>query len=194
MIECFENFKSDKSISIFDVDDTLVVSKSKIRVHNPKTGYWASLTPQEFNTFSHRHGDKLDFSDFSDIEKLKAGKIIEWVFNILKRTLSKGKPVGIITARGDSKLIYDFLIHHDVKINKELIFAVNDPVHKYKGTTAQKKKQAFMDLINIGFRDFRFFDDDRENIKLAKELEKEHPEVNMHTVLIKQKWIPTYND
>ena len=40
-----------KSITIFDVDDTLVVTRSKIKVHNPKTGFSAELTPQEFNTF-----------------------------------------------------------------------------------------------------------------------------------------------
>ena len=39
------------AITIFDVDDTLVVTKSKIKVHNPKTGFSAELTPQEFNTF-----------------------------------------------------------------------------------------------------------------------------------------------
>ena len=43
-----------KSITIFDVDDTLVVTRSKIKVHNPKTGFSAELTPQEFNTFQKR--------------------------------------------------------------------------------------------------------------------------------------------
>ena len=41
-----------KNITIFDVDDTLVVTRSKIKVHNPKTGFEVDLTPQEFNTLS----------------------------------------------------------------------------------------------------------------------------------------------
>ena len=57
-----------KSITIFDVDDTLVVTRSKIKVHNPKTGFSTDLTPQEFNTFQKRPHDKMDFSDFRDIE------------------------------------------------------------------------------------------------------------------------------
>ena len=78
-----KSYKS--SITIFDVDDTLVITKSKIKVINPKTGYSSELTPQEFNTFKKRRGDEMDFSDFRNVDILKAGKIIEWVFNILKR-------------------------------------------------------------------------------------------------------------
>ena len=92
-------------ITIFDVDDTLVVTRSKIKVHNPKTGYEIELTPQEFNTFKKRPNDKMDFSDFQSIDILKAGKIIEWVFAILKRTIAKGSPVGIITARDDASFL-----------------------------------------------------------------------------------------
>ena len=79
-------FEANKrnAITIFDVDDTLVVTRSKIKVHNPKTGFFKELTPQEFNTFKKRPNDKIDFSDFRDLDILKAGKIIEWVFSIFK--------------------------------------------------------------------------------------------------------------
>ena len=56
--------KNSMKITIFDVDDTLIITKSKIKVHNPKTGFSAELTPQEFNTFKTRPNDKMDFSDF----------------------------------------------------------------------------------------------------------------------------------
>ena len=112
-------FEANKrnAITIFDVDDTLVVTRSKIKVHNPKTGFSADLTPQEFNTFKTRPNDKMDFSDFQSLDILKAGKIIEWVFSILKRTIQKGKAVGIITARDNSKLIQQFLSHNGININ-----------------------------------------------------------------------------
>ena len=104
-MELFEVYSKGKDITVFDVDDTLVVTKSKIKVFNPKTGYEIELTPQEFNTFKTKPHDKFDFSDFRDLEILKGGKIIEWVFNILKRTIAKGKAVGIITARDDESLL-----------------------------------------------------------------------------------------
>jgi len=193
-MELFEVYSKGKDITVFDVDDTLVVTKSKIKVFNPKTGYEIELTPQEFNTFKTKPHDKFDFSDFRDLEILKGGKIIEWVFNILKRTIAKGKAVGIITARDDAKLIYDFLSHNGVKINPDYIFAINDPSLGFTGSTAQKKKEAFMKFVQMGFRNFQFFDDDRENIKIANSLNKELPEVKMKATLIKQKWIPNFDD
>jgi len=187
-----ESYKS--SITIFDVDDTLVVTKSKIKVINPKTGYSVELTPQEFNTFKQRRGDQMDFSDFKNLDILKGGKIIEWVFNILKRTIAKGKPVGIITARDDSNLIIDFLAHNGVKINPSYIYAVNDPSLGFKGTTAEKKLAAFEKFHEMGFTNFSFYDDDEENISIAKEFAKETPGVSMDANLIKKKWIPQFED
>tara|TARA_Y100001972_G_C7583965_1_gene292859 strand:- start:245 stop:826 length:582 start_codon:yes stop_codon:yes gene_type:complete len=182
-----------RPITIFDVDDTLVVTRSKIKVHNPKTGFSAELTPQQFNTFRKIPNDKMDFSDFQSLDILKAGKIIEWVFSILRRTIQKGKPVGIITARDDAKLIQQFLAHHGININPQYIFAINDPSLGFKGSTAEMKKDAFRKFIEMGFNDFTFFDDDEENIKIAKSLSKE-PGIKMRAKLIKSKWIPKFSD
>jgi len=191
-VRLFESNRK-RAITIFDVDDTLVVTRSKIKVHNPKTGFSAELTPQQFNTFKKRPDDKMDFSDFQNLDILKAGKIIEWVFSILRRAIQRGKPVGIITARDDSKLIQQFLSHNGININPQYVFAINDPKLKFKGSVAERKKEAFKKFINMGFSDFTFFDDDEENIKIAKELAKETG-VKMKAKLIKQKWIPKFSD
>ena len=182
--------KYDK-INIFDVDDTLVVTNSKIKVTDNKTGKIYELTPKEFNEYEAKAHHDLDFTDFGDPDILKAGKIIDWVFNILKATMKKGKRVGIITARGDAQLIYDFLIHHGVDVNPKYIFAINDPIQKFEGDSISKRKiEAFQRLMDMGFRDFTFFDDDKENIKLAQELDKSNKDIKLKTRLIKQKWIP----
>ncbi len=194
-MELFENYKKwGKDITVFDVDDTLIITKSKIKVFNPTTGFSIDLTPQEFNTFKIKPHDKFNFNDFRDLEILKAGKIIDWVFNILKRTIAKGKAVGIITARDNSKLIYDFLLYNGVDINPDFIFAINDPSLGFTGSTAQKKKEAFMKFVKMGFRNFKFFDDDKENIKIANSLNKDLRGVKMKATLIKQKWIPNFSD
>jgi len=193
-MKLYEGYNNNKSITIFDVDDTLVVTKSKIKVHNPKTGFSTELTPQEFNTFQKRPNDNMDFSDFQNPNILKGGLIIEWVFEILKRTIAKGQPVGIITARDNADLIYDFLSHHGVRIDPQYIFAINDPSLGFTGSTAEKKKEAFMKFISMGFRNFKFFDDDKENVNIAKKLAKENKDIRMDATLIKQKWIPKFND
>jgi len=185
-----EGIKYEK-INLFDVDDTLVVTKSKIKVTDHKTGKTYELTPKEFNEYENSPNHELDFSDFQNAEILKAGKIIDWVFDILKATMKKGKRVGIVTARDDSKLIYNFLIHHGVDVNPRYIFAINDPKQGFTGNTvALRKKEAFQRFVEMGFNDITFFDDDKENIKLAKELDKETPELKLKTRWIQNKWIP----
>ena len=180
-----------QKINIFDVDDTLVVTDSKIKVTDNKTGKVYELTPKEFNEYEAKAHHDLDFSDFGDPDILKAGKIIDWVFNILKATMKKGKRVGIITARGDAQLIYDFLIHHGVDVNPKYIFAINDPKQNFTAKNiATRKQEAFQRLMDMGFNDFTFFDDDKENIRLAQELDKANPNIKLKTRLIKQKWIP----
>lgn len=177
-------------INVFDIDDSIVITRAKIKVHDTKTGERYELTPQEFNDYEQKAHHKTDYSDFADLEILKAGKLIDWVFDILKKTLKKKKAVGIITARGDQQLIKDFLIHHGVNINKDFIFAINDPKHGFKGSVPEKKKQAFQELINLGFNDFRFFDDSKENIDFANDLAKENPDIKMDAKHIKQNWVP----
>ena len=198
-IPSYQNFVNEgklfegkyNNINIFDVDDTLVVSDAKIKVTDHKTKKTYELTPKEFNEYTEKPHQDLDFSDFEDPNILKAGRIITWVFDILKGTMKKGKRVGIITARGNAQMIYDFLIYHGVDVNPKYIFAINDPKQGFYGNTiAQRKKEAFKRLVTLGFNDFTFFDDDKENIELAKELAKEDPNVTMKTRLIRQRWIP----
>ena len=177
-----------ESITVFDVDDTLVVTKSKIKVTDTNTGESFELTPAQFNEFErHPHHD-MDYSDFKNLDILKAGRIIDKIFNILKETMDKGRRVGIITARDDRNLIYQFLIHHGVVVNPQYIFAINDPELKFQGTVAEKKKQAFIEVIKMGFRDFIFYDDDMENIKIANSLGKEIEGIRIKTKLVKPTW------
>jgi hypothetical protein len=194
MLRLFEDYKGGKSITVFDVYDTLVVTRSKITVTNTKTGEQLALTPQDFNTYKSTPHDEFDYSDFQDLNLLKAGRLIDWVFDILKRAIAAGKPVGIITARDNSELIIDFLEHNGVKLDHKYIFAVNDSKLGFSGSTAEKKRQAFVKFIEMGFSDFHFFDDDEDNIKIAKSIPKDFPNVKMDAVLIKKKWIPHFRD
>jgi hypothetical protein len=177
-----------QSITIFDVDDTLIVTKSKIRVTDTSTGDTFELTPAEFNEFEKKNTHELDFSDFQNLDVLKAGKIVDKIFNILKESMEGGRRVGIITARDNQELIFQFLLHHGVVVNKSYIFAINDPRLGFTGTVAEKKKQAFVELIKQGFRDFIFYDDDKENLRIADSLNGEIEGIRVKTKLVKPTW------
>jgi hypothetical protein len=177
-----------QSITIFDVDDTLIVTNSKIRVTDSNTKETFELTPAEFNEFEKKSHHNMDFSDFRNLDILKAGKIVDKIFKILKESMEGGRRVGIITARDNQELIFQFLLHHGVVVNKSYIFAINDPKLGFKGTVAEKKKQAFIELLKQGFRDFIFYDDDKENLRIADSLNGEIEGIRVKTKLVKPTW------
>jgi hypothetical protein len=177
------------AITVFDVDDTLVVTKSMIKVHDTTSGETFELTPAQFNEFEKKHHHKMDFSDFTNLDILKAGNIIEKVFSVLQNTMSKGRRVGIITARDSKDLIFQFLLHHGVVVNPNYIYAINDPNLGFEGSVAEKKKQAFLDLVRMGFKDFIFYDDDKENIRIADTVSKEIKGVRIKTKHVTPEWL-----
>jgi len=170
-------------IIVFDLDDTLVITDAKIKVCNKKSGECFALTPEEFNEYEKHADHELDFDDFKSLEIMKAGKMIDYYLKIFKEAYKQKLAVGIVTARDDREMIYTWLREHvGFKIDKDLIFAVNDPVHKYKGAISDRKKAAFKELIDMGYTDFQFYDDDTANLKLVKSLESEHEGINISTI------------
>ena len=170
-------------ILVFDLDDTLVISSAKIKVCNKKTGDCYSLTPEEFNTYEKGEHEELNFDEFKSLEIMKAGKLIDYYLKIFKEAYRSKLAVGIVTARDDRKMIYKWLREHvGFRIDNDLIFAVNDPVHKFKGSISDRKKQAFKALIEMGYNDLQFYDDDDANLRLVKSLESEYDGINISTI------------
>ena len=170
-------------ILVFDLDDTLVITDAKIKVCDKKSGKCFALTPEEFNEYEKQDHHELDFDDFKSLEIMKAGKMIDYYLKIFKEAYKKKLAVGIVTARDDREMIYKWLREHvGFRIDKDLIFAVNDPVHKYKGSISDRKKAAFKELIEMGYKDMQFYDDDDANLKLVKSLEDEHEDIRISTI------------
>lgn len=169
-------------IVVFDLDDTLVITDAKIKVCDKKTGECYALTPEEFNEYETQPHHELDFSDFRSLEVMKAGKLIEYYLKIFKEAYKMKLAVGIVTARDNKQMIYQWMREHvGFRIDGDLIFAVNDKVHGFTGSISDKKKEAFKELIEMGYNDFQFFDDDDSNLKLVKSLENEYKDVKITT-------------
>ena len=170
-------------ILVFDLDDTIVVTPAKIQVKNKMTGETFSITPEEFNTFQKKPDQILSFEEFKSLEIMKAGKLINYYFKILKKAYKMRIAIGIVTARDDKKMIYKWLKDHlKTPVDSDLIFAVNDPIHGFKGDIAEKKKEAFREIINQGFNDLQLYDDDDNNLRLVKELEDEYDGIFISTI------------
>ncbi len=168
-----EAYTTDK-ILIFDIDDCIIVTPAKIIVTDTVTGKTYELTPEEFNEYEKQQHHIIDFNQFRCLEIMKAGQLIDKYFNILKNNYHDGIAIGIITARDNREMIYEWFKYHlGIHIDKKLIWAVNDPIHNLTGTIQQRKQAAMRWFINKGYTDITFFDDDRNNIKLIKQLEDE---------------------
>lgn len=143
MNEAIKGPFSKTKILVYDIDDTLVITDAKIRVCNQKTGECHELTPEEFNAYEKKKGYILDFDDFKSIEVMKAGRMIKKYLDILAKNYKAGNAIGIITARDDEKMIYDWMKDHvGFHIHPELIWCINDPKRKLKGDIATRKQQA----------------------------------------------------
>lgn len=164
-----------KTICIFDLDDTLVKTDAKIKVYQKDTGdLLHSLTPGEFNGFVNMHGHLLDFEDFSDLQILLAGRLIEENVQVLMEYANE-YPIGMITARGHLPSVLEFIYEKKLPIREDLVFAVNDPRDGEEGTVAEKKSRSFEKLIEMGYDHFIYYDDNLENLEAAKALELKYP-------------------
>lgn len=157
---------------IFDLDDTLIKTDARIKILDRNTRkILGDLTPEEFNEFEQKPNHVLNFDDFECPEILRTGRFIHSIFNKLKSYYKKGVPVSIVTARSSSSLVRDFFLDNGIDIHPDLVIAINDPAFGYEGNIAERKQKAIKDLIDDGFINLVFFDDNAENLKLAKEVE-----------------------
>ena len=163
-----EKYTTDK-ILIFDIDDTIAITPAKIVVTDTRNGETFELTPEEFNSYEKNHNHLVNFDQFRSLEIMKAGKLIDKYFKVLTSNYKNGVAIGIITARDNREMIYEwFRFHLGFHIDKKLIWAVNDPVHGLNGNIQERKQAAMRWFIDEGYTDITFFDDDRNNIKLIK--------------------------
>jgi len=163
-----------EKLAVFDLDDCLIISKAKIQVLDKRGKIIKSLTPAEFNFFKHdpkKHS--LSFGEFEDSQILRDSEFIMHVLETLKEYYSSGISVCILTARSDSSMIRNFFLENGIDIHKDLVIAVNDPKWGFSGSIAERKSQGLQLLIDQGYKDFIFFDDNQENLDHAKELEAE---------------------
>jgi 8-oxo-dGTP pyrophosphatase MutT (NUDIX family) len=167
-------------VVVFDLDDTLVKTDAKIKVLSRETGkVIKTLTPEEFNFYIASPGKFLSFEEFEDPEILRQGKFISGVIKKLLSYHRRKIPVAIVTARSNTKLVRDFFAERGINIHKDLVIAVNDPSQGLTGSIAERKLEALRRLYEMGLEHFTFFDDNEDNLRLAKELEKTGADVEL---------------
>lgn len=165
-----------KKLRVFDLDDSLVHSNSKIHI-SKEDGNSLTLTPGQYAVYNKEPGDVFDFSEF---QELVEPETIEWTTNILKRVIAKQGTNGavILTARGSDKPAQQFLRMHNLP--EIPIVALND-------SHPDSKSQWILAMIKrFGYTEVEFFDDSAKNIAAVESLKSKVPSgIKIVTRLIK---------
>jgi len=152
-----------KGISIFDFDDTLATSKSKVIV--TVDGKTTKITPAEFakqHSSLEQDGATFDFSEFNKVVDGKPGPLAAKI----KKAIDKfgNKDVFVLTARPQASAasIKAFLDGIGVNIPLENITGLEDG-------TPQAKANWVTGKAAEGYNDFYFTDDVYKNVKAVQD-------------------------
>ena len=163
----------EKKLRVFDFDDTLVKSNSKVYVTN--NGKKKTLTPGEFAIYNKKAGDEFDFSDFDKVIEPKKIKAMFRVFkNIYKA--SGSRRLTVLTARAAYKPVRKFL--KDVGFNDVYVVALGD-------SNPKKKADWIQGQIEKGYDNILFLDDSPKNVSAVKKLKQKYPNIKMDARVVK---------
>jgi putative chitinase len=170
-----------KKLVVFDIDDTLVYTQTKVRVIKDNKVV-DSLNSHDFTHYKLKPGEKFDFGDFSNAKEFfDNSKPNIPMMNQLKRDINTGNKVVMVTARADfddKELFLDTFRKYGVDIDK---------VHVYRagniqgGTTEERKKQIINTLLNKdNYTKAIMYDDAKPNLHTFVELKKDHPRTKFY--------------
>lgn len=152
-----------RKLRVFDFDDTLVKTKSKITVTS-KFGDSFDLTPGEYAVYEPMPGDQFDFTDFT---KLIDPQIIKWTANILRNLVAAGRDVVILTARESSEPVAQFIKEIGLPPIEIIALGDSNPLKKSE-YIAKRIEEDNLDEVE-------FFDDSVKNIKAVMDLKPKYP-------------------
>ena len=148
------------TLHIFDFDDTLIRSVSRVVVRN-SAGNVTEMTSEEFASYVEQPGDELDFSDFETYPVNP--QIIEPVFGELRASiaLDGANNTVILTARSNPAPVQAFLKHHKIPaIHVEAVGSSN-PMAKASYILDRLRSDKSIDEVRV-------FEDNVRNIRTIK--------------------------
>ncbi len=151
-----------KKIRIFDFDDTLARTNSKVFAE--REGERIELTAEEFAEKGMElidQGYEMDFTDFNRVVEGKKGPL----FDLIKKLKEAPgeRDLFILTARApeSQQAIFEFMKAMGVEIPLENITGLGN-------STGEAKANWMIDKAAEGYNDFYFADDAPQNVKAAR--------------------------
>ena len=168
-----------KTLFAFDLDDTLITSKSNVIIRDKETGEIKKLTPAQYATYVPQPNDDIDFSEFAQLIDPQVLSQNFQDFAKVLRGASQGNNKAIILTARQPEVSDDV---HELLKNFGLSTIT---VHAVGSSDPQAKVDVLRDYIESGYKNVRFYDDARKNVIAVQALDKEYPGVTILAKLIK---------
>jgi hypothetical protein len=177
LLERWNKFLNESKLAVFDFDDTLAVSDSKI-ILTKASGEVIEMTPAEYNVYAPVEGDSFDYSQFEEvINPQEVTQITRIMTNHIEKENRdpEGRKIAVLTSRADpaKNNIINYLKSLNIDMaNVEVItLGDSDPYSKKSWIEAEVRQGGFDKVL--------FFDDSQKNIDAVGELIDEMPEVSI---------------
>jgi FMN phosphatase YigB (HAD superfamily) len=171
-----------RKLVIFDIDDTLVHTQTK--VHVVKDGQVTKeLNSHEFTHYKLQDGEQFDFENFRNAHDFfHNSKPIIPMMNQLKQDIATGNKVVMVTARADfddRELFLDTFRKYGVDMGKVHVYRAGNMTQKVQ--TEEKKKIIIRNLLNKGsYTKAIMYDDAEPNLQSFVELKAEYPKTKFY--------------
>ena len=184
--------KSGKGLTIFDIDDTLFVSKARVIVKNKDNDKEKPLTPQQFNSYKLSKGEYFDYGEFKSSKLFyqtatPIGRMVAKAKAIIKNATAKGSKVIVVTARADmddKNLFIKTFEAHGIPMKNVYVERAGNMGGK---NSAANKSIIFKKYLKTGiYARVRLFDDHKENLDALLDLKREFPNIEMFAYLANQ--------
>lgn len=181
--------EGNKGLTIFDIDDTMFISKARVIVKNKNNNKEKALSPQDFNSYKLSKDEYFDFGEFksSKIFYQTATPIARMVAKakaIIKNATAKGSKVIVVTARADmddKDLFIKTFEAHGIPMKNVYVERAGNMGGK---NSAANKSIIFKKYLKTDeYARVRLFDDHKENLDALLDLKREFPNVEMFAYL-----------
>ena len=181
--------EGNKGLTIFDIDDTMFISKARVIVKNKNNTTEKALTPQEFNSYKLGKDEYFDYGEFrsSKIFYQTATPIARMVAKakaIIKNATAKGSKVIVVTARSDmddKDLFIKTFEAHGIPMKNVYVERAGNMSGK---NSATNKSIIFRKYLKTDeYARVRLFDDHKENLDALLDLKREFPNIEMFAYL-----------
>ena len=176
-----------RRILFLDIDNTLLIPDN---IYIYLKGYKKiKYTPHQYNKLNLKNEEKIhyDFCDFRDAKVVKrsllTSRVIHETLMVIHKHLDSGYELGILTARGNEKLIKDVMplwlcknLNRSFTLRKSNIHAINDENKIYRGNTDAERKYNVLEDALDNYDKSVLIDDNAKIMEVIHE--KKHPQIS----------------